>query len=411
MIGAALKGCRSSSSALPVAWRGASPLEARRFTPYELELRARELRRRRAACACRRTVRCRPRRRQPPPHVYETRWGPVFSSSLAGFTWTEDRAYALGDVNAGHLRLVNQWAEYDRAQSVATSAAPTAGCRAIRGRTRSPPTPPAARTTPTSRWCPTSTRAAGALRFPSAIAPLLLGQGVVLLDGSRTGATGTATGCRGPGIIGPKGLPRATRTDDVENSNDSYWLPSARSGSAASRASSAPRARSGCCAPAGAAGRAAAGRHQRARPPGFTLASSTGDVRQPQPQRRAGPRPDRGRVPASAAPTSRRRARCWRRGTCAPTSARAAPCCGGSTGCACRGGHPVGDRVRPERSCRHAARDRPGDTKLLAALTGAVEDLRGKGIALDVPARRPAGGAARVSGSIEAAASSRPAPT
>ena len=51
----------------------------------------------------------------------------------------------------------------------------------------------------------------------------------MLLDGSRTE-------CRwkrdrdavAPGIIGPKGLPRATRTDYVENSNDSYWLPSAR---------------------------------------------------------------------------------------------------------------------------------------------------------------------------------------
>ena len=30
------------------------------------------------------------------------------------------------------------------------------------------------------------------------------------------------------GILGPKALPRATRRDYVENSNDSYWLPSAR---------------------------------------------------------------------------------------------------------------------------------------------------------------------------------------
>jgi acyl-homoserine-lactone acylase len=63
----------------------------------------------------------------------------------------------------------------------------------------------------------------------SAITPLLLSQGVVLLDGSRSRCRWqNDRDAAAKGIIGPSGLPRATRTDYVENSNDSYWLPSAR---------------------------------------------------------------------------------------------------------------------------------------------------------------------------------------
>jgi acyl-homoserine-lactone acylase len=63
----------------------------------------------------------------------------------------------------------------------------------------------------------------------SPIAPLLLTQGVVLLDGSRSAcAWKRDRDALAPGIIGPAGLPRARRSDYVENSNDSHWLPSAR---------------------------------------------------------------------------------------------------------------------------------------------------------------------------------------
>jgi len=52
---------------------------------------------------------------------------------------------------------------------------------------------------------------------------------VVLLDGARTACAWQRDGdAVTPGIIGPAGLPRAKRLDYVENSNDSYWLPSAR---------------------------------------------------------------------------------------------------------------------------------------------------------------------------------------
>jgi acyl-homoserine-lactone acylase len=128
------------------------------------------------------------------------------------------------------LRLVNQWAEYARAQSVRDLQ------RAYRRVQGNP-------------WANTiAADSAGNAYYADEsvvpnvdadlqsrcgsdhpIAPVLLSQGVVLLDGSRTR-------CRwkrdrdalANGIIGPSGLPRATRTDYVENSNDSYWLPSAR---------------------------------------------------------------------------------------------------------------------------------------------------------------------------------------
>jgi acyl-homoserine-lactone acylase len=207
---------------------------ARRFTPYELDLRrgrpteyvvdGRNVKMRR------RTVRVRVRGGVRRHTFYETRWGPVFSFELAGLIWGSEHAYALADVNADNFRLVNQWAAYDRAQSVGdlrrayrrvqgnpwvnTIAADSAG-NAYYGDESVVPNVDA----DLQARCSSG----------HAIAPLLLSQGVILLDGSRSR-------CRWkrdrdsivPGIVGPSGLPRATRTDYVENSNDSYWLPSAR---------------------------------------------------------------------------------------------------------------------------------------------------------------------------------------
>ena len=63
----------------------------------------------------------------------------------------------------------------------------------------------------------------------SAKAPLLLSAGVVRLDGSKASCRwGNDRDAVAKGILGPRALPRATRRDYVENSNDSYWLPSAR---------------------------------------------------------------------------------------------------------------------------------------------------------------------------------------
>jgi acyl-homoserine-lactone acylase len=230
VIGAALQGVPAVNIGFTrgVAWSH-TVSTARRFTPYELELvpgrpteyvvDGRRLKMRE------RTVRVGRRRHT----FYETRWGPVFEFPEAGLTWTAEHAYALADVNAGNLRLLSQWEQYDRAQSVGdvrrayrrvqgnpwvnTIAADSRG-RAYYADDSVVPNVDA----DLQRRCSTAP-----------LAPLLLTAGVVLLDGSRSA-------CRWkrdrdaivPGIVGPRGLPRATRSDYVSNSNDSYWLPSAR---------------------------------------------------------------------------------------------------------------------------------------------------------------------------------------
>ena len=202
---------------------------ARRFTPYELDLvpgnptsyrvngRVIPMRER--------TVRVGGREHT----FYETYWGPVFSFPGAGLTWTAEHAYAIADVNFENLRVTNQWAQMDRARSVAD-------VRRVNARVQGNP------------WTNTIAADSGGRAYysdesvvpnvdadlqarcaNSPLAPLLLTQGVVLLDGSRS-----VCGWKrdrdavAPGIIGPGGLPRARRLDYVENSNDSYWLPSAR---------------------------------------------------------------------------------------------------------------------------------------------------------------------------------------
>ena len=149
---------------------------------------------------------------------------------MAGLTWTSEHAYALADANAGNFRLVNQWAQYDRAQSVRDLE------RANRRVQGNPWTNTIAADSAGNAYYADESVVPNVdadlqsrCSSGNAIAPILLSQGVVLLDGSRSR-------CRwkndrdavADGIIGPRGLPRATRTDYVENSNDSYWLPSAR---------------------------------------------------------------------------------------------------------------------------------------------------------------------------------------
>ena len=49
---------------------------------------------------------------------YTTRYGVVFNLSNAGYLWTTDSAYALGDVEEGNLRGANQYIEMGQARSV-----------------------------------------------------------------------------------------------------------------------------------------------------------------------------------------------------------------------------------------------------------------------------------------------------
>ncbi len=236
VIGAALQGVPVVNLGFTrgVAWSH-TVSTARRFTPYELDLRrgrpTEYMVDGRAVKMRKRTVRVRVRGGGTRRHTfYETRWGPVFSFAAAGLTWGTEHAYALADVNAANFRLVNQWEQYDRAQSVGDMRRAN---RRVQGNpwTNTIAADSAGNAYYSDESVVPNVDADLQSRCSSdhPIAPVLLSQGVILLDGSRAR-------CRwkndrdavAKGIIGPKGLPRVTRTDYVENSNDSYWLPSAR---------------------------------------------------------------------------------------------------------------------------------------------------------------------------------------
>src|SRR5829696_4626804 len=206
---------------------------ARRFTPYELKLKSGDPRSYlvdgKAVKMKRRTVSVRTPSGTQRHTFYETRWGPIFDFPLAGLVWDTRNAYALADVNADNFRLTNQWFEYDKAKSVGdlrrasarvqgnpwvnVIAADSAG-RAYYADDSVVPNVDSA----LQKRCSTSAKA-----------PLLQTQGVILLDGDRKACRwGSDRDAVTKGILGPKALPRATRRDYVENSNDSYWLPSAR---------------------------------------------------------------------------------------------------------------------------------------------------------------------------------------
>src|SRR5215210_1539303 len=233
-IGAALQGVPVVNIGFNrrVAWSH-TVSTARRFTPYELKLKAGSpttyLVDGKAVKMRRRTVRVRTPSGVQRHTFYETRWGPVFDFPVAGLTWDAKNAYALADVNAKNFRLTNQWFEYDRAKSVGdlrrasakvqgnpwvnVIAADSAG-RAYYADDSVVPNVDSA----LQKRCSTSAKA-----------PLLLSASVILLDGSKKScAWGNDRDAVTKGILGPKALPRATRRDYVENSNDSYWLPSAR---------------------------------------------------------------------------------------------------------------------------------------------------------------------------------------
>ncbi len=206
---------------------------ARRFTPYELKLKAgdpttylvdgREERMRA------RTVSVQTDTGVQQHTFYETRWGPVLSFPAATLTWTADTAYALADVNADNFRLTNQWSRYDRAKSVA-------GLRRASARVQGNPWVNVIAADRHGRAyyaddsvVPNVDAALMERCMTSPKADLLLSAGgVVLLDGSQAGcAWGNDGDAVAKGILGPRALPRVTRRDYVENSNDSYWVPNA----------------------------------------------------------------------------------------------------------------------------------------------------------------------------------------
>jgi acyl-homoserine-lactone acylase len=236
VIGAALQGLPAVNIGFnrDVAWTH-TVSTGRRFTPYELKLvpgRPTTYLVDGAPTAMReRTVQVRVRAGDVRRHTfYETRWGPVLDFPAAALTWTNEVAYALADVNWDHFRLVNQWAAYDVAGSVRgieranariqgnpwtnTIAADRFGVAYYGDETVVPHV-----TTSLQRRCSVGSKSE------------LLAQAarLVLLDGSRRScAWGRDRDAQTPGIFGPRTLPRLRRSDYVANANDSHWLANPR---------------------------------------------------------------------------------------------------------------------------------------------------------------------------------------
>ena len=208
-----------------------------RFTPFELKLvpgspttyvvdgQPREMKRDRVTVQARTADgSLEPRSRT----LYSTVYGPMFTSVLEQelFPWAQGQGYAMGDVNAGNLRVLNHFFETGLAQSVReydavhrrnqglpfvnSIAADSSGEAYYADLTTVPHV-----TNEKATECNT---ALGRALFAAARLPVL--------DGSRSACNwGSDPSAIEPGIFGPEEhLPSLFRNDYVANSNDSYWL-------------------------------------------------------------------------------------------------------------------------------------------------------------------------------------------
>ena len=156
--------------------------------------------------------------------VWSTRWGPVILAPRLGLGWTEARAYALQDANAGNARSTDSWLAFASATTVQdlhaahrnlgvpwvnTIAADRHG-NAMYADVSVVPDVDAAQLAA----CKPSPPAAG----------LLGSTGIVVLDGSQS-ACGWKRDASSPvpGLTPIQRLPLAIRTDWVHNSNDGFF--------------------------------------------------------------------------------------------------------------------------------------------------------------------------------------------
>jgi acyl-homoserine-lactone acylase len=158
---------------------------------------------------------------------YTTRYGTVFNLAQAGFIWTRDTAYALGDaVLERGGRTVNEYLAMGRASSVRRLLAVLERYAAIPAFNTV-----AADDTGTALYgdigaTPNVTQQKIDQCTPDGAAKLVFAAArVITLDGSRSSCNwGTDRGAPAGGLFAGIHLPHLIRRDYVENSNDSYWL-------------------------------------------------------------------------------------------------------------------------------------------------------------------------------------------
>lgn len=161
--------------------------------------------------------------------LYRTRYGPMLELSVSGIPilgWSNAVGYTLRDANLDNTRLIRQFFEWNRADSLdefiglhssvlgtpwVNTAATGPGQSAYYG---------------DITVVPNVTDELVA-RCPSVVTPVfaLLMPGLPVLDGSRSACDwATDEDAPAPGIFGPSNLPSLVRDDHVSNMNDSYWL-------------------------------------------------------------------------------------------------------------------------------------------------------------------------------------------
>jgi acyl-homoserine-lactone acylase len=154
----------------------------------------------------------------------------VFALPAAGYAWTPENAYALGDVNADNLRWIDAWLDIDRARSVRDIRRAQSRWQGI----------PWVNTIAADRSgrvlyqdnsaVPNVTAAKIDACVPAGLPRAVYeATGIVTLDGSRSACEwGRDRDAVEPGLFGPSHLPILVRRDFVSNANDSFWLTNPR---------------------------------------------------------------------------------------------------------------------------------------------------------------------------------------
>jgi len=161
--------------------------------------------------------------------LYRSRFGPMLELEVSGvpvMPWTTDRAYTLRDANAENTRLMNQFYEWNQADSLdefidlhadvlgipwVNTVATGPGELAYYGDVSVVPNVPDSKV----NNCQSSVSPVFAELVPR----------LPVLDGSRSECDwNTDEDAPAPGIFGPSNLPTQVREDYVTQCNDSYWL-------------------------------------------------------------------------------------------------------------------------------------------------------------------------------------------
>jgi acyl-homoserine-lactone acylase len=162
--------------------------------------------------------------------LYSTRYGPVLSPVFGlPLNWTTATAYTIRDANQGNMRGLNTWFDLARTRS-------TTDVVDVLSRTQGVPWVNTIATDQSGRALFADVQVVPhvtdelAARCNTPLGKAIFpGSGISVLDGARGDcAWGRDRDALVPGIFGPGRMPVLTRSDYVENSNDSAWLSNPR---------------------------------------------------------------------------------------------------------------------------------------------------------------------------------------